>query len=200
MVRIGGNAVIRQAISCDICATEKKQTNHWFVASEQSGELRVSGWNSRNRLRPGMKHLCGQTCLHKLVDEFMARTLAARPAQTVVEDLVADQHLAVTDASLTSHAPYEEIESSARLVAAAPAALPKPALPKPAPVRPALRPTAELVAMPGRLTPEENVIPEDAARYTSRNWRAEAWDRERERELRAVERRPELGVRRRSGS
>jgi len=26
----------------------------------------------------GTKHLCGQTCLHKLVDEFMARDLAAR--------------------------------------------------------------------------------------------------------------------------
>jgi hypothetical protein len=70
--------VIRQAISCDICATEKKQTNHWFVAHEQGGELRVSGWNSRNRLRPGSKHLCGQTCLHKLVDEFMAKAIAVR--------------------------------------------------------------------------------------------------------------------------
>ena len=78
-VRTGGNQVIRQAISCDICGTEKKQTNHWFVAYDQSGELRVSGWNSRNRLRPGSKHLCGQTCLHKLVDEFMARALAIRP-------------------------------------------------------------------------------------------------------------------------
>jgi hypothetical protein len=192
--------VIRQAISCDICATEKKQTNHWFVASEQAGELRVSGWNSRNRLRPGMKHLCGQICLHKLVDEFMARTLAARPLQAPAEDFVADPHLTSTDASLISHAAYEEIESSARLIPAASSALPKPAPPKPAPVRPVLRPTAELVAMPGRLAPEENVVPEDAPRYTSRNWRAEAWDRERERELRAVERRPEHGVRRRSGS
>jgi len=29
--------VIRQAISCDICGTEKKQTNHWFVAYDQEG-------------------------------------------------------------------------------------------------------------------------------------------------------------------
>lgn len=40
----------------------------------------MSGWNSRNRLRPGSKHLCGQTCLHKLVDDFMAKLLAAKPA------------------------------------------------------------------------------------------------------------------------
>ena len=189
--------MIRQAISCDICAAEKKQTNHWFVVSEQAGELRVSGWNSRNRLRPGMKHLCGQTCLHKLVDEFMARTLAAQPA---ADDCVAERQLPATDASLTSHAAYEEIESSARLVTPAAATMVKAAPPKPAPVRPVPRPTAELVAMPGRLAPDENVVPEDATRYTSRNWRAEAWDRERERELRAVERRPEHGVRRRSGS
>jgi len=39
--------VIRQAISCDICGSEKKQTNHWFVAYDQSGELRISGWLSR---------------------------------------------------------------------------------------------------------------------------------------------------------
>ena len=70
--------MIRQAISCDICGTEKKQTNHWFVAYDQGGELRVSGWNSRNRLRPGSKHLCGQTCLHKLVDDFMAQALSTR--------------------------------------------------------------------------------------------------------------------------
>jgi len=53
--------VIRQAISCDICGAEKRQ--HWFVASEQAGELRVSGWNSRIHLRAGTKHFCGQTCL-----------------------------------------------------------------------------------------------------------------------------------------
>ena len=70
--------MIRQAISCDICAAEKRQTNHWFVAYEQGGELRVSGWTSRHRLRPDSKHLCGQTCLHKLVDEFMAKCIAVR--------------------------------------------------------------------------------------------------------------------------
>jgi hypothetical protein len=99
---LGENAVIRQAISCDICATEKTQTNHWFVASEQGGELGVSGWNARNRLRPGMKHLCGQTCLHKLVDEFMARTLAMRIPASTAEDVAIQHQPAATDASLTA--------------------------------------------------------------------------------------------------
>ncbi len=78
--------MIRQAISCDICGAEKKQTNHWYVACEQGGELRVGGWNSRMRQRPGAKHLCGQTCLHKLVDEFMARASAERGTSTAVAD------------------------------------------------------------------------------------------------------------------
>ena len=70
--------MIRQAISCDICGAEKKQTNHWFVAWEVAGELRVSGWNSRNRQRTGAKHLCGQVCMHKLADDFMARVIAQK--------------------------------------------------------------------------------------------------------------------------
>jgi len=60
--------MIRQAISCDICGAEKRQTNHWFVAYTAGGELRVTGWNANGRMRAGCKHLCGQTCLHKLVD------------------------------------------------------------------------------------------------------------------------------------
>jgi len=183
--------VIRQAISCDICATEKKQTNHWFVASEQGGELRVSGWSSRNRLRPGMKHLCGQTCLHKLVDEFMARTIAVRVQTGSAEENVVQHPVVDTDASLTSESTYEEVESSSRLITT-PESVPAKRSPPRAP--------AELVAMPGRLTLEETPTPAEPPRFASRNWRAEAWDRERERELRAVEGRPDLSPRRGSGS
>ncbi len=123
-MRTGGDAVIRQAISCDICGTEKKQTNHWFVAYDQGEELRVSGWNTRNRLRPGFKHLCGQTCVHKLVDDFMARALTARVPQTAqidVDDEYMEQSMGA-DISLASDAAYKEVESTARLIA-----MPRPA-------------------------------------------------------------------------
>lgn len=207
--------MIRQAISCDICATEKRQTNHWFVAFEQGGELRISGWSARSRLRPGMKHLCGQTCIHKLVDEFMARCIAVRiPHEAAEEQPIPPQ--SATEASLFSNAatptpafnpiPREETapdqpfaheysgspaDSSARLI-------PAPLLRQTTPVRPA----PELVPMPARppVTPPVQPLPEEPSRYISRNWRAEAWDRERERELRAVERRPEAPPRRRAGS
>ena len=72
--------MIRQAISCDLCGAEMLHPNHWFAASDQGPELRVSTWDKRSRLRPGAKHLCGQTCLHKLVDEFTARSLNQRIA------------------------------------------------------------------------------------------------------------------------
>jgi hypothetical protein len=184
--------VIRQAISCDICGTEKKQTNHWFVAYDQSGELRVSGWNSRNRLRPGSKHLCGQTCLHKLVDEFMAKALAVRLHPAAAEEAEVEACVANTDASLTSNAAYLDDESSARLITT-----PEPVLPKAQPIRP----QAEVVALPARVKTEESArAPEETPRYASRNWRAEAWDRERERTLRAVDRRPGILARRRTGS
>jgi hypothetical protein len=196
--------VIRQAISCDICGAEKKQTNHWFVACEQAGELRVSGWNSRNRLRTGSKHLCGQTCLHKLVDEFMARTIAARlTAPAAAEPFEPEPARIAADTSLTSPAAYPEIESSARLIT--PPAAPEPAI-VPALIAP--RPSG-LVSMPAQCSPARPsvdtavpvaiVVPEDEPpAYSSRRWRAEAWERERSRELHAVERHPDL-LRRRKG-
>jgi len=191
--RTGGDAVIRQAISCDICATEKKQTNHWFVAYEQGGELRVSGWQSRNRLRPGSKHLCGQTCLHKLVDEFMAKAIAVRghAAAAEVPEMEEQVQALGVDTSLTSKAAYVDLESSARLI------------PPKTPVAPAppFKAQAELVTMPGRPHAEAFVpAVDESPRFASRNWRAEAWDREREREMRAIEHRPDMAARRRSSA
>jgi hypothetical protein len=193
--------VIRQAISCDICGTEKKQTNHWFVAYDQGEELRVSGWNSRNRLRPGSKHLCGQTCLHKLVDDFLARTLTSRiprGAQIDEEDELMVQ-AARTDTSLTTVTTSQvstskEIAAFSRLIAA------------PAPIstaRPPLRMQMELVALPAKTRDEAATVGvNEPPRYASRNWRAAAWEREREREreLRAIERHPGLSARRHYGS
>jgi hypothetical protein len=204
--------VIRQAISCDICGTEKKQTNHWFVAYDQGGELRVSGWQTRNRLRPGSKHLCGQTCLHKLVDDFMARALTARTpraAENVVEERVMER-AAIADTSLTSDAAYQEFESSARLIptpepvkaARLAAEQRQNSSAAAAPARTPLRMPLELVAVaPAKVCGEENAVAvNEPPRYASRNWRAAAWEREREREMRSGERHPGVAARRRNAS
>jgi hypothetical protein len=94
--------MIRQAISCDICGSEKRQTNYWFVVYNQDGELRVSEWSSRHRLGPGSMHLCGQTCLHKLVDDFTDRILAARVQSGIDGESEAETEAAVTDARRAS--------------------------------------------------------------------------------------------------
>jgi hypothetical protein len=75
--------VIRQAISCDICGTEMLNANHWFVANDRGPELRISAWSAHNRTRAAVRHLCGHKCLHKLVDDFMAKTQSARASASV---------------------------------------------------------------------------------------------------------------------
>ncbi len=177
--------MIRQAITCDICGTEKKQAKHWFVAYTQAGELRVSAWQAQIKLRAGSKHLCGQTCLHKLVDEFMAGTLVARPQPSA--DAAASS-AALTDASLTSLS-----------------ASPVPALSfpleedlDPLPVRTSVAIQPGLVPVSTRRVTDSLPLtvaapPLDAAPdYAPRRWRAEAWQREREREVRPPERRTGL--------
>lgn len=197
--------MIRQAISCDICGAEKKQTNHWFVAHENGGEIRVSGWNSRNRMRPGSKHLCGQTCLHKLVDDFMARDVAARMQRGVVDEVDLDEQVAGTDASLTSDAAYLVRESPVRLPVPAAPTLPKhvaaaAASPSGVSAMSLQRISGvELVAMPAKPRVDAVATPiEEPLGFRSRNSRAEAWDREREREMRLSERGPDISARRRS--
>jgi hypothetical protein len=197
--------MIRQAISCDICAAEKRQTNHWFVTYEQGGELRVSGWTSRHRLKPDSKHLCGQTCLHKLIDEFIARSIAGRAQRSGEAAEMQVEASAATDTSLL-HA--TAIESSAHLLSAPKAAPPRSPAPisKPAPAfvaqeSPAERPHPGLVTMTARPFPKDLApAPVDAMRYASRRWHAEAWERERERELRAADNRSESAPRRRTSA
>jgi len=55
--------------------------------------------------------------------------------------------------------------------------------------------------MPGRLQAENSTPPlDEPPRFASRNWRAEAWERERERESRAAGSRPNIAARRRSNA
>ncbi len=169
--------VIRQAISCDICGRDKQQTNHWFVAYEHGAELRIGGWSSQARLRTSAKHLCGQTCLHKLVDDFMARTLAMRGAPAVAERdddaMELPEVIPVpTDASLTSAAAHP---LPARIVP-----------PVPATYVDGYDSTTR-VLKPIALTPSDGPeMPIPQPNFNSRAWREEAWKREKEREKRSV--------------
>src|ERR1700758_2712532 len=167
--------MIRQAISCDICGAEKKQTNHWFVAYTHAGELRVSGWGVQGRVRAGSKHLCGQTCLHKLVDEFIAAGATGRTQTLMTESAAGEKQARAADTSLTSNAAYGKPESSLNATgepAVLSRAIPAAAVIATGPTR-ALQESRPVAAMP---------VVEDAPDFSSRRWRAEAWERERERE------------------
>jgi len=109
------DSVIRQAISCDICGAEMQRGNHWFVAQVHGGELRLSGWSANKRLRAGAKHLCGQTCLHKLVDEFLAGTIRTQLQPAACADatpvVLVPQNLPQSRSALAATA-REHIEST----------------------------------------------------------------------------------------
>lgn len=152
--------MIRQAISCDLCGAEKRQTNHWFVAYAHAGELRVSAWNASSRMRAGAKHLCGQTCVHKLLDEFIAGTASTRVQ--ALPEVTEERECAATDTSLTSRP--------------VPAAIP--------PVRSLQVVPAAVIAIAASRVVEEPraaVSVEDPVSYGARRRRLEAWERERER-------------------
>jgi hypothetical protein len=165
--------VIRLAISCDICGAEKKQTNHWFVAYEHAGELRIGGWKSRYRKRAGSRHLCGQTCLHKLMDEFMAKTIAedremaaaeqaSSEPQAVPQVMPAFAIFAAVQSTACEDEYGDEYGSSARLIST-PAAVSE------------IRPVR---------TPESPMPPAtETPKYLSHQWRTSAWERERRREM-----------------
>ncbi len=110
--------MIRQTITCDTCGIERKQANHWFEAFEHEGELRIRGLLPTKTTRPGLKHLCGQTCLHRLVDDFLAGNLSTRMFGTHEESRTPTDFAQL--AATVDKPEYElgEFESSARLIVA----------------------------------------------------------------------------------
>ena len=54
---------------CDVCGVEKKQVNHWWKAKEMADHIRVA--KAETPLVQPYKDVCGQSCLHRLVDRWM---------------------------------------------------------------------------------------------------------------------------------
>jgi hypothetical protein len=63
--------MIQESVTCDVCGENKLETHHWFMVFEQKGTLKIGSWGKMNT-RSSMKHLCGQTCVHRFVDSFLA--------------------------------------------------------------------------------------------------------------------------------
>ena len=68
----------RSSYSCDICGVERKEANHWFMATKDAACLSIESWNAaeiENRLDDeDAIHLCGQVCAHKLLDRFLTES------------------------------------------------------------------------------------------------------------------------------
>lgn len=78
--------MIRQAINCDMCGAERlESTSYWFVADEVKGEIRLRGWESPQKSRRNARHLCGQKCVQRMMDNFTASILAGLQAGKVRE-------------------------------------------------------------------------------------------------------------------
>lgn len=64
------------AFTCDVCGAERKETNHWFVVEVTNRGFHLHDWAWAVREceidKQGVKHVCGQACAHKLLDEFMS--------------------------------------------------------------------------------------------------------------------------------
>jgi hypothetical protein len=162
-----------------------QRANHWFVACGHGAELRVSAWSAGKRLRAGAKHLCGQTCLHKLVDEFLARTVST-PAQPASAECIAPAALAAHKSqpsrAVLPAAPSENLKSTKQ----------------PDVYIDEFESSARLIAQPESPTPANDAATHEPPIYATRNWRAEAWKRERERVLRGDSRASSLTAHRRN--
>ncbi len=119
----------------------------------------------------------------------MAKAIAVRTYSVAADTSPMQERAIGVDTSLTSSGAYEEVESSARLITPLTPAVP--ASP--------MRPQPGIVTMPARPHAEPYIPASDEpSRFATHNRRAEAWERERERELRAIEHRPDSDARRRS--
>ena len=161
--------------------------NHWFVVYDGGPEFRMTRWNSRTRLRPDARHLCGQTCLHKLVDDFMVRTISDRVTTTADKAGQPQPEKARPEQAQREKekkAPPPAIKPvEASLAAESPQTTPiqRPAVHIPDTYIDDYESSARLITP---IEPDRNSntdAPVTAPSYSSRSWRADAWKRERER-------------------
>lgn len=103
--------MIRQAINCDICASEKQASNYWLVAFEQGGELLLCAWDSPKNSRRNAKHLCGQKCAQRMVANYMTALMTATHADEQSKEL------ALTSAvSVAANIPAEPVERTGKIM------------------------------------------------------------------------------------
>ena len=66
---------------CDECHAQRKEANHWFIASRRGDgflmdqnvgdSILIFRFTDEIAKREGIIHLCGAVCVHKFVDKFL---------------------------------------------------------------------------------------------------------------------------------
>ena len=69
----------RTVITCEACDIQKKETNRWWKVKEMTTHLRI--FKAEVKVPKPYKDVCGQVCVHRLVDRWME----SRPMEKVEE-------------------------------------------------------------------------------------------------------------------
>lgn len=65
---------VAQKIICDVCETEKKQSNHWILYLRARGStISFSPWSDELFRNEATGHLCGAGCASKLLSGDVER-------------------------------------------------------------------------------------------------------------------------------
>lgn len=78
------------AYNCDVCGVHKKEVNHWLVSVEHLQRIWFYPWEAAEWEgalygdSATVKHLCGQACCQRVLDDFLSRQRAKwEPAKEV---------------------------------------------------------------------------------------------------------------------
>ena len=76
------------ATTCDVCGTQKKETNHWFFAVSSAKAFQVRTADSAFSIRkPAVKrNICGEACSHKALSQWLQGLQDAKTANLANED------------------------------------------------------------------------------------------------------------------
>jgi hypothetical protein len=56
--------------TCDVCGTQKKESNHWFVLFSP---FYLSTWTNEAQNVEDAVHICSSQCAHKKLEEFLSK-------------------------------------------------------------------------------------------------------------------------------
>lgn len=63
-----------EKFSCNVCGKERGASNHWTLAVVDERGLALYPWKDSDARLEGMQHLCGRSCVQRLIDKALDST------------------------------------------------------------------------------------------------------------------------------